>query len=73
MPAASEKTEPLKWWKTNESQFPILAQIARDYLAIPATSVLLEQSFSVSKNLITGTRNRLLGKTIKTCMCLKSW
>jgi hAT family protein len=57
LPCADEKTEPLKWWKINESQFPKLARIARDYLAIPATSVPAEQSFSISKNLITERRN----------------
>src|SRR5271154_4664885 len=63
LPCADEKTEPLEWWKMNESQFPNLACMARDYLVIPATSIPLEQSFSLSKNLITDKRNRLLGKT----------
>ena len=57
----------------NKSQFPNLACMARDYLAVPATSVPSEQSFSLSKNLITDTRNRLLGKTVQACICLKSW
>jgi hypothetical protein len=47
--------------------------MARDYLAIPATSVPSEQCFSISKNLITNNRNRLVGKTVRMCMCLKSW
>ena len=57
----------------NESQFPNLARMARDYLAISATSVLSEQCFSLSKNLITDQRNWMLGKTVRACMCLKSW
>ena len=68
-----EKTDPLQWWKVNTSQFPHLSQMARDYLSIPATSVPSEQSFSVGKNLITDKRNCLAGKTIRICMCLKSW
>ena len=47
--------------------------MARDYLAIPATSVPSEQCFSISKNLITNNRNRLMGKTVRMCMCLRSW
>jgi len=47
--------------------------MARDYLAIPATSVPSEETFSLGKNLITDKRNRLAGKTIRICMCLKSW
>jgi hypothetical protein len=46
--------------------------MARDYLSIPAISVPSEQSFSIYKNLITDKRNRLLGKTVRYCMCLKS-
>jgi hypothetical protein len=68
-----EKANPLEWWKINESQFPHLSQMARDYLSIPATSVPSEQSFSVGKNLITDKRNCLAGKTIRVCMSLKSW
>lgn len=29
----------LQWWKDHQKQFPNLAKMARDYLAIPATSV----------------------------------
>ena len=47
--------------------------MARDFLAIPFTSVPSEQCFSISKNLITNQRNRLAGKTVRACMCLKSW
>jgi len=47
--------------------------MARDYLGIPATSVPSEEIFSLGKNLITDKRNRLAGKTIRVCMCLKSW
>lgn len=73
LPPVDADIDPLKWWRTNELQFPKLARIACDYLAIPATSVPSEQCFSISKNLITDNRNRLLGKTIRACMCLKSW
>lgn len=47
--------------------------MVQDYLAIPATSVLSEQCFSICKNLITDNRNRLAGKTVRASMCLKSW
>ena len=73
LPIATEQIEPLQWWKINNGQFPILAQMAYDYLAIPATSVPSERCFSIGRNLITHNRSRLSGKAIKVSMCLKSW
>jgi hypothetical protein len=29
--------DPLKWWKVNKNQLPIVAEIARKYLSIQAT------------------------------------
>ena len=47
--------------------------MVRNYLSIPLTSVPFEQSFSITKNLITNNRNCLIGKTVRISMCLKSW
>lgn len=67
------KLDPLLWWKSHQSEYPILSKIACDYLVIQATSVASEQAFSVAGNTITKTRNRLYPETAKACLCLKSW
>ena len=72
-PTCNENVDPLKWQKINENQYPRLSKMTRDFLAIPSISVPFEQCFSISKNLITNQRNRLAGKTVRACMCLKSW
>ena len=72
-PISDENINPLEWWKVNETQYPNVAKMARDYLAIPSTSVPSEQCFSLGKNLITDNRNKLAGKTVRICMALKSW
>ncbi|CAG8494916.1 6583_t:CDS:1, partial [Ambispora gerdemannii] len=41
------------------SLYPILSQLARKYLTIPATSVPSECPFSDVENIITPERNRL--------------
>ena len=50
---SNNNVDPLEWWRINESQYPNLSRMARDYLSIPFTSVPLEQCFSLSKNLIS--------------------
>jgi len=38
----------LVWWKNNQKHYPRLAQLARKYLCVPATSVPSECTFSVA-------------------------
>ena len=49
------KISPLEWWKVHESEYPTLAQIAKDYLTIMSTSVPCEQFFSITGKQITQT------------------
>ncbi len=39
-------TNVLKYWQAKQYQYPIIAQIARNYLAILATSAASERVFS---------------------------
>ena len=84
---ASFDTDPLLWWKSHHREFPKLSRMARDYLCIAGTSAPSERAFSggimtiycffsyfiIGRRLITDTRTRLGEKTIRACMCLKSW
>jgi len=65
--------DPLLWWKTQMKEYPILSQIARDYLSIQATSVASEQAFSVAGHTLTAMRNRLHPETARATLCVKSW
>ena len=47
--------------------------MARDYLAIPATSAPIERIFSNGKDLISFKRGALNPATIHECMCLNAW
>jgi hypothetical protein len=68
-----EEIEPLLWWQAHAKEYPIISNMARDYLTIQATSVSSEQAFSVAGNTISKTRNRLLPETARACLCMKSW
>jgi hypothetical protein len=54
----------LLWWNTNTIQFSILSMLARRYLAILATSALIERTFSISSNTVIENRNRLILKRL---------
>jgi hypothetical protein len=59
------------YYNTNKNRFPILYNIARDYLAILATSTPSESTFSKINNIVIKSRNRLLSSTIKKLIILK--
>jgi hypothetical protein len=64
---------PLKWWLTHSHTFPTLSQMASNYLSIPATSTAVERVFSQGRHLLSHTRNRMKGKTLRAHLCLGSW
>jgi len=65
--------DPLIWWNSYQKTFPILSAMAKDYLAIQATSVSCEQAFSIAGLTISKVQNRLNPETACALLCLKSW
>jgi len=68
-----DQIDPLTWWKLQQSEYPSLSRVARDYLSIQATSVASEQAFSIAGKTISEVRNRLERETARAILCLKSW
>jgi hypothetical protein len=50
---------PLKFWKENEARFPVLAEIARKYLGVPASSAAVERMFSISGHILSNKRTKM--------------
>lgn len=61
------------YWRVKTLTWPRLSRMARDYLAIPATSASSERSFSVGRHLLGLYRHRLRSQTMEACVCLRSW
>ena len=49
----------MKWWKVHEESLPLLSNLARKYLAIPASSTKSERVFSAGGNVVTAKRTSL--------------
>ena len=53
------ESNPLDWWSVEHRNYPILAQLAKKYLCICASSVASEKLFSTSGNVVTPKRSCL--------------
>jgi hypothetical protein len=69
----SENFDILIWWKVNLTKFPILAETARDVLAIPITTVASESAFSTGGRMIDPYRSSLSPKTVEALVYTKNW
>ena len=61
----------LMWWKNHENVLPLLSQIARKVLTIPASSAKSERVFSCGGNFVTAKRNRLGSKKVEELILIK--
>lgn len=59
-----------EWWKCRENKYPALAELAKQYLAIPATSVSSERCFSTAGNIVTSKRTCLPSKNVNMLIFL---
>ncbi|CAI5481561.1 unnamed protein product [Closterium sp. Yama58-4] len=67
-----QNVSPLEYWR-DKRDMPVLKAMARDYLAIPASSAASERVFSMSRNLITWQRHRLSDERIRDAMTLRAF
>ncbi|KAL2941044.1 putative AC transposase [Bienertia sinuspersici] len=63
----------IEWWKNHSSKFPVLARIAKDILAIPASTIASESAFSAGRRVLDEKRSRLSSESIEMCVCKKDW
>jgi hypothetical protein len=63
----------LHWWKLNEHRYPIVPQMARNFLTIPASSVSSESTFSAAGRVPDDYRSSLLPSMVEALICSSSW
>lgn len=69
---ADKSTDPFEWWKANAKRYPNIALLARDMLAIQASSVCSEDVFSVAGNLLDPLRKKLFDESRSSVMVLRA-
>ncbi|GJV25405.1 zinc finger BED domain-containing protein RICESLEEPER 2 [Tanacetum coccineum] len=70
-PEEFTKFDILAWWKGRESQFSVLAVMARDLLSVQPSTVASESSFSTSGRVLSRRRTRFTPTSLEMCICLK--
>ena len=63
----------LNWWKRNAHRYPILAQMARDVLAILVSTVASECAFSIGGRVLDPFRSLLSPKKVEALVCAQDW
>ena len=61
---------PLQWWKSCQGRYPLLSQLAKHYLSIPATSVPCERVFSRAGHVVNAKRSCLLPSNVNMLVFL---
>jgi hypothetical protein len=63
----------LAWWKYQTDEYPILAKIARDLLAVQVSTVASESAFSAGGRVVDPFRSRLEPEMVEALICMKDW
>jgi hypothetical protein len=58
----------LNWWKNNEDMYPLMSQVARDFLAVQPAEVDVERLFSKGRDLIGLRRHSMAAPTMKAVL-----
>lgn len=61
----------LDWWKAQQAEFPLLADLAKTYLCIPGTSVPSERVFSTAGDIVRSERSVLSSEHADQLIFLK--
>jgi hypothetical protein len=70
-PCSDRTSDPLAYWKGQQSNFPKLAHLALRYLNVPASSSPVERLFSIAGNIFTPNRCSLKDNTFECLMFIR--
>ena len=63
----------LDYWKVSSNKYHVLSRLAKDVLAVPASTVPSESAFSTGGRIIDPLRCSLSTSTVEALICTQSW
>ena len=63
--------ELVEWWKSKKALFPLLTEIALDYIWLPVSNADVERSFSVYSTILRDDRQRLTDDNLRSLTFLR--
>ncbi|KZV51617.1 hypothetical protein F511_24990 [Dorcoceras hygrometricum] len=69
----SVKLDVLAFWKAHQFRYPELAQMARDVLTVPISTVASESTFSVGGRILDQYRSAMKPEVVETLVCCRDW
>ena len=63
----------LAWWKNQTDEYPILAKIAHDLLAVLVSTVASESAFSAGGCVVDPFCSHLDPEMVEALICMKDW
>ncbi|KAJ3700388.1 hypothetical protein LUZ61_004093 [Rhynchospora tenuis] len=71
--SVDDEFDILTWWKMKVPKYPVLSRLARDILAVPASTVASESTFSTSGRTLSAVRNCLNDESMEALICAQDW
>lgn len=71
--AGPNEIDLLAWWKKRATQYPVLSIMAREVLAVPASTVSVEQAFSSGGYMLDERRSTMHPKNLEAQVLLKDY
>ena len=68
-----EDFDVLSWWRSKAAKFPVLSAMARDFLAIPLSTMSSESAFSLGGRILGDHRSSLTPEMLEALVCAKDW
>ncbi|KAG6532332.1 hypothetical protein ZIOFF_006172 [Zingiber officinale] len=67
------KLDVLGFWKAHQFRYPDLAQMARDILSVPISTVASESAFSTGGRILNQYRSAMKSDVVEALVCCRDW